>query len=212
MRSIWFRLPAIALLAIAMIPQKSEMKPVAISPPQKPVAISPLTEVTNIPLDFRYATENNFLKKKVYPVAKCLLRPSAAEALKKVQEDLKAEGLSLLLFDCYRPLSVQKEMWAIMPDSNYVANPSVGSNHNRGCSVDLALAKNGTALTMPTDFDSFEQAAHLDYAGGSAESRQDRDRLQAVMIRRGFTGMATEWWHFDCPDRQSYDVLDIPFD
>src|SRR4028119_1633373 len=62
---------------------------------------------TKIALDIRYATTNNFLKGKVYPVVRCVLRGAAARRLSLVQKDLVKKGLGLKVYDCYRPLSVQ---------------------------------------------------------------------------------------------------------
>ena len=121
------------------------------------------TIAPDIILDMRYATSNNFLKAPVYPVARCLLRAPVAEALKRVQADLITQGLGLKLFDCYRPLSVQRAMWKILPDSNYVANPAKGSRHNRGAAVDLTLVDAmGKELEMPTGFDDFSEKAFPD--------------------------------------------------
>src|SRR6185437_16762200 len=86
--------------------------------------------IPGIVLDIRYATTNNFTGKKLYPVARCCLRREAAESLKAVQEELRGMGLAVKVFDGYRPLSVQRKMWAIVPDDNYVANPAKGSRHN----------------------------------------------------------------------------------
>ena len=109
-----------------------------------------------IALDIRYATENNFLKRKLYPVARCLLRGAAAKLLSQVQDDLAKQGLGLKVYDCYRPLSIQKQMWAVLPNPNYVADPAKGSRHNRGVAVDLTLVdRNGKELEMPSGFDEF---------------------------------------------------------
>ncbi|HBY63229.1 MAG TPA: peptidase M15, partial [Solibacterales bacterium] len=98
-----------------------------------------LVEVLDIPLDIRYATANNFTGKQVYAEARCFLRREVADQLRLVQQDLKREGLSLKLYDCYRPLSIQRRFWELMPDERYVANPAKGSRHNRGAALDLTL-------------------------------------------------------------------------
>jgi len=85
-----------------------------------------------IRLDIRYATANNFTRQKVYDEARCLLRDSTARKLNAVQRELEGMGLGLKVFDCYRPLPVQKKFWAIVPDERYVADPAKGSRHNRG--------------------------------------------------------------------------------
>ncbi|WP_293147176.1 MULTISPECIES: M15 family metallopeptidase [unclassified Microcoleus] len=164
----------------------------------------------NIRLDIRYATTNNFLKRKLYTVAKCALRSSVAEKLGKVQTDLEKIGLGLKVYDCYRPFSVTKQMWEFLPDPNYVANPARGSRHNRGAAVDLTLVdRTGKELEMPTPYDDFTKKAHRDYNGGSAQSRKNRQTLEDAMKKQGFIGITTEWWHFDSEDWQKFAILDI---
>ncbi len=162
-------------------------------------------------LDIRYATENNFTGKTIYPVAKCLLRKDAAERLVKVQQFLKEKDLRLIVFDCYRPLSVQKRFWEILPDERYVANPQKGSRHNRGAAVDVSLAdKNGKYLEMPTKFDDFSEKAGRKYMGASKEGIKNREILEKAMMTQGFEGLPTEWWHFDAPGWEKYPVSDFP--
>jgi D-alanyl-D-alanine dipeptidase len=99
------------------------------------------TLAPDVRLDIRYATQNNFTHQKLYDKAECLLRPEVAEKLAAVQRELNAQGLGLKVFDCYRPLSIQRRMWAIVPDDRYVADPAKGSRHNRGAAVDLTLVR-----------------------------------------------------------------------
>jgi zinc D-Ala-D-Ala dipeptidase len=164
----------------------------------------------NIRLDIRYATTNNFLKRKLYSTAKCALRSSVAQKLGKVQTDLEKIGLGLKVYDCYRPFSVTKQMWEVLPDPNYVANPARGSRHNRGAAIDLTLVdRTGKELEMPTPYDDFTTKAHRNYAGGSAQSRKNRQLLEDAMKKQGFIGISTEWWHFDSEDWQKFAILDI---
>ncbi|WP_293332308.1 M15 family metallopeptidase [Microcoleus sp. CAWBG58] len=164
----------------------------------------------NIRLDIRYATTNNFLKRKLYSTAKCALRSSVAQKLGKVQTDLEKIGLGLKVYDCYRPFSVTKQMWEFLPDPNYVANPARGSRHNRGAAVDLTLVdRTGKELEMPTPYDDFTKKAHRDYKGGTAQSRKNRQILEDAMKKQGFIGITTEWWHFDSEDWQKFAILDI---
>lgn len=175
---------------------------------------SELVDVQNISLsirlDMRYATTNNFTKRKLYSQAKCVLQTSVAAQLARVQSDLEKRGLGLKVFDCYRPLSVQKKLWQLVPDPNYVADPARGSRHNRGSAVDITLVNsNGEELLMPSEFDDFSERSHLNYNGGSAKARQNRQTLQQAMKKRGFIPLETEWWHFDAANWQQYPVLDI---
>lgn len=180
------------------------------------VAGAPLVEVKqvipDVVLDLRYATEDNFLKRKVYPDgARCLLRQETVEKLKLAADTLREKGLRLRLYDCYRPRAVQWEMWAILPKPGYVANPKKGSNHNRGTAVDLTLANaDGEELEMPTRFDSFEKAAHHGYAGASAEAKKNRETLREAMEAAGFKKNRMEWWHYDLKTTTRFPVLDEP--
>ena len=164
----------------------------------------------SIVLDIRYATAKNFTGKKVYPAAACFLEAGAAKDLVLAQRELKSYGLGLKVFDCYRPLSIQKKFWKLVPDERYVANPAKGSRHNRGMAVDLTLVdEDGIELAMPTDYDDFSPKAHRD-APASLEATRNRALLERVMTNHGFVGLPTEWWHFDAPGWEKAPLLDIP--
>ena len=68
-------------------------------------------------------------------------------------------GFGLLIHDAYRPWSVTKMFWDATPASAhaFVADPSKGSKHNRGCAVDLSLydLKTGRAAEMVGAYDEF---------------------------------------------------------
>jgi D-alanyl-D-alanine dipeptidase len=167
----------------------------------------------DIKLELRYATTNNFVGEKLYAEARCLLRREVAGKLLHVQKNLEKRGLGLKIFDGYRPLSVQKKLWAKYPVEGFVANPAKGSNHNRGAAVDVTLVDaQGRELPMPSAYDEFSERAHRDYAGGTPEERRNRQTLEEAMEKEGFTGLKTEWWHFDAEGAKRYPVLDLPFD
>jgi D-alanyl-D-alanine dipeptidase len=169
--------------------------------------------VPDLILDVRYATENNFTKRRLYPVARVFLVRSAAVRLAQVQRDLRREGLRLKVYDGYRPLAVTKVMWDLIHDERYVADPAKGSRHNRGAAVDVTLLDGaGRELPMPTGYDDFSERAHRNYPGLSSERLRNRATLERAMARRGFVGLPTEWWHFDAVDWKDYPVLDIPLD
>jgi zinc D-Ala-D-Ala dipeptidase len=180
--------------------------------------VEPLVEVKPlIPdavIDLKYATPDNFLKKKVYPdSAKCLLRESVARRLVQAARELRAAGYRLKLFDCYRPLRVQWEMWKILPQPGYVADPRTGGNHNRGAAVDLTIVtRDGLELEMPTPFDTFTEQAHHGYPGGTEASRRHRELLLKAMESAGFRKNRMEWWHYDAPNPKRFSALDQPFE
>jgi len=170
------------------------------------------TVAPGIVLDVRYATADNFLGKPVYPVARVVLRRRVAERLARVERRLARRGLGLKVFDGYRPLSAQRAMWAARPDPRWVADPEVGSRHNRGAAVDVTLVDaRGDELPMPTAFDDMSPRAA---AGADAPepARTNRRILAEAMTAEGFEILATEWWHFDAPDWRRWDVMDVPLD
>jgi zinc D-Ala-D-Ala dipeptidase len=169
----------------------------------------------SIKLDIRYATDNNFVGKTVYPEARAFLQKPAANALIRVHKNLKKQGLGLLIFDGYRPWAITKLFWEVTPEDKrkFVANPEKGSKHNRGCAVDLSVydLKTGLEIDMPSGFDEFTERASPDYKGGTAEQTANRDLLRKLMEEVGFTVNVNEWWHFDYKDWEKYAIYDIAF-
>jgi D-alanyl-D-alanine dipeptidase len=168
------------------------------------------SQIPDAVLDIRYATADNFTGKVLYPEAHCKLRRAVVVRLAKAAKALRAKDRRLLLWDCYRPLSIQKELWKRVPDPKYVADPRSGSKHNRGAAVDVALVdKDGKPVVLPTKFDEFTVAAHRDHALVGDNGTEART-LEKAMADAGFVPLPTEWWHFDAPDFTSYALSDEP--
>lgn len=148
--------------------------------------------------DLRYATENNFLKAKVYDCAECYTRVKTAKALIEANKDFIKNGVKIKFFDCYRPNSVQYKMWEIVPNPQYVANPVKGSIHNKGGAVDITLVDlEGNELDMGTDFDFFGKRAYHDNVDLPEEILANRRLLKETMEVHGFWSIRTEWWHYN---------------
>jgi len=166
-----------------------------------------LNDNKDFAFDMRYATTNNFLKEKVYPCPTCLVRSEVADALIKANKIFLQKGFRIKFFDCYRPVDVQKKMWAIKPDNRYVANPKGGSIHNRGAAVDMTLVDQaGKELDMGTEFDHFGEEAHHAYLKLSSQILENRKYLKAVMEQCGFVAQSTEWWHYNFGDRSRFKI------
>ncbi|WP_420841186.1 M15 family metallopeptidase [Aquiflexum gelatinilyticum] len=175
--------------------------------------------IPGIFVDLKYSTTDNFFGKDVYgDLTRCYVQPEVAEMLKKAHEKLKEEhpDLTFLVFDGVRPQSVQQILWDELdkPDSVkplYVADPKVGGLHNFGVAVDLTLAyqENGKELDMGTPFDFFgypaypEREAQMLLEGNiTKEHILNREILRSVMAYGGFTGIGSEWWHFNAFSRK----------
>ena len=166
---------------------------------------------SNILVDLKYASSDNFLDSAVYGDLKnCFLRIEAAAMLSIAQDILNSRkpGYRLLVFDGVRPTRVQKKMWELVRDTDkrhYVANPDGGSLHNYGCAVDLSIADaSGQALDMGTEFDHFGPLAqprhneeHLRKKLLTTEQIENTELLASVMQEAGFQPIASEWWHFN---------------
>ena len=155
--------------------------------------------------ELKYATPDNFLKQAVYDCGECYLRKNTAEALVKANKAFIQLGYRIKLFDCYRPLSVQKKMWKILPGTHYVANPAKGSKHNRGAAVDLTLVDaQGKELNMGTPFDFFGKEAHHTYTEHTKEVLENRKLLKETLNKYNFKSIYSEWWHYEYrPEMQS---------
>lgn len=148
--------------------------------------------------DMKYATDDNFLKAKVYDCAECVLRFKTVKALIAANKEFMKEGCKIKLYDCYRPLSIQKKMWEIVSNPEYVADPKKGSIHNRGGAVDISLVNaDGVELEMGTKFDFFGIQASHNYKKLPVAVKANRNYLKNIMIKNGFNSFDSEWWHYN---------------
>jgi D-alanyl-D-alanine dipeptidase len=188
----------------------------AAKPPTEPVPkrLFDLVDLASvdptIKFDIRYASSNNFIGFPLYERAAAYLQRPAAEALGRVQRSLASKGYGLLIHDAYRPWFVTKMFWDATPESAhvFVADPSEGSRHNRGCAVDLTLydLKSGAAVEMTGRYDEMSPRSYADYLGGTSRQRWLRDLLRSEMEAQGFAVYAEEWWHFDYKDWSDYAI------
>ncbi|MFN8571552.1 MAG: serine hydrolase [Gemmatimonadaceae bacterium] len=181
---------------------------------------SDLVELTKldptIRLDIRYASDRNFLSTPVYTQARAFLQRPAAEALVRAHHALRAQGYGLLIHDGYRPWYVTKMFWEGTPESGhvFVADPSLGSKHNRGGAVDLTMfdLKTGKPIVATGGYDEMSDRSYPDYPGGTSHQRALREILRDAMEAQGFTVYEAEWWHFDWKDWKRYQIGNTKFE
>ena len=168
-------------------------------------------------VDLRYSTTNNFTGRDLYgDLNRCYLQKDVAEKLAKAQAELRRRFpyYGLLVFDGARPVSIQRYMWdsiSFLPGERqkYLSNPENRSLHNYGAAVDLTIIDaQGRELDMGTPYDFFGEMAHPREEEHFFESGQltesqvaNRMLLREVMRAAGFTGIETEWWHFNSTSR-----------
>jgi D-alanyl-D-alanine dipeptidase len=166
-------------------------------------------------VDLKYSSRDNFLSEDVYgDLETCYLQREVAHMLKEAHNTLKREypRYRFIIYDGARPWSIQKKMWKMVKNRlrRYVANPSVGSNHNFGAAVDLsiveinAIRREHRLLDMGTAYDCFGPLSQPRYekrflrAGLlSAEQIKNRRILRDAMMSAGFKMINVEWWHFN---------------
>jgi zinc D-Ala-D-Ala dipeptidase len=175
-----------------------------------------LSSIEGIEIDLRYATPNNFIGRDLYSPFDCAwLHVQAAQALEKVVAWLAARrpGCKPVVLDALRPQRVQQQLWDALEGTGlqmYLANPVRGSIHSYGMALDITiLDEQGRELDMGTGFDDMTELSHPALeegflaAGKLTEAQvENRRLLREAMSQAGFVGIRTEWWHFDCGDRE----------
>lgn len=182
------------------------------------------SDVNNIIPDaiyqMRYATDDNFVGAVVdgYRDKRCLLKTDAAKALEKVSRAANAQGLKLVLFDCYRPQQAVDHFVRWVNDekdtktkSDYYPNLDKSvllgdyiaekSGHSRGFTLDLSLAQQGEngqwqLLDMGGRFDLFDPVSNTDNPNISAGQKANRQTLKTLMAVGNFANYPMEWWHY----------------
>ncbi len=194
--------------------------------------------------DMRYAGSMNFLGRPAagYEAPECILTEQAAQALSEVQQAATQRGVTLVVFDCYRPVRAVEDFVRWVKEggppeprwhpkikrSQLIAKGYIGakSNHSRGSTVDLALAplqgpaatddacgSQGTnTLEFGGGFDCFDEKSRTAAPGISTAAAINRKQLVAWMKEGGFRNYAGEWWHFTLRDEPFEKRFDFPVD
>ncbi|MCB9639420.1 MAG: hypothetical protein H6727_11060 [Myxococcales bacterium] len=173
------------------------------------------TFIPDIHLQIRYHTRHNFTGAPLlgYGAPGAWMREKAATALAKVQATLRKQGLSLLVYDAYRPIRGTLSMvaWAKRTKQTHLLKGYIAtrSGHNRGHTIDLTIcnAKTGKALDMGNAYDTLNPQSHTYNAKGHA--LKNRLLLLRVMRSVGFRPYTKEWWHFSF--RMRARARDVPY-
>lgn len=190
------------------------------------------TVIDDAAYDIRYYSSNNFTGNRIqgYHAPRAYMTKEALTALSKAADDLRNQGYRLLIWDSYRPQKAVDNFvtWINDPKDpgdktfypnlqkqdlvkgNYVATKS---SHTRGSTVDLTIIrKDGTAVDMGGTFDLFSEISHPDYPKITEAQKQNRQILRDAMLKAGFKGIDSEWWHFtykDEPYKDTYFDFDV---
>lgn len=181
----------------------------------------------DIVIDLRYCGSENFLGKPVagYTEPKCWMTVEAANALLRVQKELRRKGMGIKIFDAYRPQAAVNHFvrWAKDPtdqvkkDSFYPEIKkenlisegyiSAKSGHSRGSTIDLTIVRfqehdssQPQELDMGSPFDFFGTKSWTSNPDLTSTQRSNRLLLKTLMQQNGFIHYSKEWWHFRLRD------------
>lgn len=179
-----------------------------------------LSEIcSGIKIQMNYATRFNFTGEIVpgYKAKKAYFARGPAEKLCLVQQDALKEGLTLKVFDSYRPAKAVASFlhWATLPEDNpeikmmyypkytrqeildlgFIAKQS---SHSKGSAIDLTLERlsDGNELDMGTPFDFFDSLSHTESGLVTRAQHENRLKLRGLMEKHGFKNFSQEWWHY----------------
>ncbi len=169
--------------------------------------------IPNINIDLKYATSDNITGKPIYRNPVCLLHPDAARRLMRSAEIAHLAGFALLIYDAWRPAEAQRHLFRACPDPRFVVPVEIGSNHCRGVAIDLTLTNSmGDILDMGSEFDEMSEISSRYHQDIPVATQRHRLLLDGIMFASGFTGLASEWWHYELPDARHYPLLEGKFD
>tara|TARA_Y100000031_G_C8224647_1_gene387685 strand:+ start:1182 stop:1799 length:618 start_codon:yes stop_codon:yes gene_type:complete len=148
-----------------------------------------------------------------------LLRKTVAEKLNHAHSSLPG-GYMFRVFEAYRPLAVQKQMYDELLESlrqkntdwdehrlrqeanKFVAPLEMVPPHSTGGAIDLTIVNRfGNELDMGTRYLEFCSATHTDSPEILGAARENRDLLIKAMSRVDFANHPAEWWHWSFGDR-----------
>ncbi len=161
----------------------------------------------DIIIDLRYASSNNFTKKKIYEHSDCLLHFEAFEHLAIACELAKKLNYKIKIFDAFRPVDAQKKLWDILPNPEFISPPDKGSPHSRGVALDITLTQNNLELDMGTSFDEFSKLSYHGSKEISDLAYKNRLILLGIMISSGWDFFKNEWWHFQLFESKKYPII-----
>lgn len=174
------------------------------------------TVIDDAAYDIRYYSSNNFTGNKIngYNAPVAYMTKESLKALSVAAADLRKKGYRLLIWDSYRPQKAVDNFVAWINDpkdegdrtfypdlkksdlikGNYIAEKS---GHTRGSTVDLTIIKkDGSFVDMGGTFDLFSEVSHPDYKKITKAQKKNRKILHNAMVKAGFNGIDSEWWHY----------------
>ena len=160
--------------------------------------------------------------KKLYPNMTLNNKPfvplmyKTAKKLFEAENDFLKQGLTIKIYDAYRPYAITKYLYKILlnlvddyqdyltgevnkhkyDQTDFLAAKT--STHNYGIALDMTLAdlKTNKELEMQTSIHDLSIYSVTDYNNDNA------NMLAKIMKKNGFHPLESEWWHFQDNDNK----------
>ena len=184
-------------------------EPALLPEPEDDELVRVIDYLPSVREELAYATGENFTGQQIYDFYNAYLRYGTVKKLAAASAELEEQGLGILIWDGFRPVSAQAALWEICPNEKYVSHPVKGTRaHCRGNAVDLTLVdlETGEKLEMPTGFDDFSALADRNYSDCPDVAAENARLLESTMKKHGFKPYSAEWWHYT--DTDSYPVAE----
>ena len=169
----------------------------------------------DVKVSMKLSTYDTTIGEPFYGRNLCLLQYDTIQKLIKAIEKFKADGYTVVIYDAYRPTSVQQRWFDVVRVHKWVADPSIGMGgvHDRGTAIDMSLIdRDGKELEMPTPMHTFTEASARSSTEMTETARANMDYMKEVMVGCGFTYINSEWWHFQDVNTKYYLPTDHPID
>lgn len=165
-------------------------------------------------IKMKLSTNGTSIGEPFYTRNLCMLQYDTLQKLIAASERFAEDGYKIVIYDAYRPTSVQQRWFDVVRVHKWVADPSIGMGgiHDRGVAVDMTLMdKNGVELDMPTAMHTLTEASSRRASMTDAQ-RANVDYMTNIMVQCGFTYINSEWWHFQDSRIAEYLPTDHPID
>ncbi len=170
----------------------------------------------DVVVSMQLSTDETSIDRPFYSRNLCMVQYDLLPKLKAAIDQFKADGYTVIIYDAYRPTSVQQRWFDIVQVHKWVADPSrgMGGVHDRGTAVDMSLLESSTGklVEMPTPMHTFTEEASRKSTTMTDTARANMDYMLDVMVDAGFTYINSEWWHFQDVNTKYYLPTDHPID
>ena len=166
-------------------------------------------------ISMKLSTDGTSIGEPFYHRNLCLVQYDLLPMMRKAAERFREDGYTIVIYDAYRPTSVQQRWFDVIRVHKWVADPSIGMGgvHDRGTAVDISLIdRNGNLLEMPTPMHTFTEESARNSTTMTQTARDNMNYMLSVMQDCGFAYINSEWWHFQDVNTLYYLPTDHPID